>query len=220
MARIRVVQGDITEFQGDAIVNAANNYLKLGAGVAGAILRKGGPSIQEECDRIGKIRVGEAAVTGAGNLPVRYVIHAAVLGDEPASLETVRKATKSALEKAVELGLKTVAFPLLGTGVGGLPVEAVARDAGGDQEGPGHPGGHPLRLPRGGRRGHPPGPLGGLFFPGRLAFASARDLGGGGFGLGEVALGQEPEVRLAHLAVPVQVLLERLPFPAPGLGEP
>ena len=66
MARIRVVQGDITEFQGDAIVNAANNYLKLGAGVAGAILRKGGPSIQEECDRIGKIRVGEAAVTGAG----------------------------------------------------------------------------------------------------------------------------------------------------------
>ena len=123
MARIRVVQGDITEFQGDAIVNAANNYLKLGAGVAGAILRKGGPSIQEECDRIGKIRVG----AGAGNLPVRYVIHAAVLGDEPASLETVRKATKSALEKAVELGLKTVAFPLLGTGVGGLPVEAVAR---------------------------------------------------------------------------------------------
>ncbi|BAW01650.1 Appr-1-p processing protein [Thermus thermophilus] len=83
MARIRVVQGDITGFQGDAIVNAANNYLKLGAGVAGAILRKGGPSIQEECDRIGKIRVGEAAVTGAGNLPVRYVIHAAVLGTSP-----------------------------------------------------------------------------------------------------------------------------------------
>uniref|UniRef100_UPI0002B8CC90 Designed serine hydrolase variant OSH55.4_H1.2 n=1 Tax=synthetic construct TaxID=32630 RepID=UPI0002B8CC90 len=127
MARIRHVQGDITEFQGDAIVNAANNYLKLGAGVAGAILRKGGPSIQEECDRIGKIRVGEAAVTGAGNLPVRYVIHAAVLGDEPASLETVRKATKSALEKAVELGLKTVAFTSWGAWVGGLPAEAVHR---------------------------------------------------------------------------------------------
>lgn len=220
MARIRVVQGDITEFQGDAIVNAANNYLKLGAGVAGAILRKGGPSIQEECDRIGKIRVGEAAVTGAGNLPVRYVIHAAVLGDEPASLETVRKATKSALEKAVELGLKTVAFPLLGTGVGASRGGRGPGDAGGDQEGPGHPGGHPLRLPRGGRRGHPPGPLAGLFFPGCLAFASARGLGGGGFGLGEVVLGQEPKVRLAHLAVPVQVLLERLPFPAPGLGEP
>lgn len=127
MARIRVAEGDITEFEGEAIVNAANNWLKLGAGVAGAILRKGGPSIQEECDRIGPIRVGEAAVTGAGNLKVRYVIHAAVLGDEPASLDTVRRATQSALEKAVALGLKTVAFPLLGTGVGGLPVEAVAR---------------------------------------------------------------------------------------------
>ncbi|KGQ22388.1 macro domain-containing protein [Thermus filiformis] len=127
MARLKIAQGDITEFEGDAIVNAANNHLKLGAGVAGAILRKGGPSIQEECDRIGRIRVGEAAVTGAGNLPVRYVIHAAVLGDEPASLDTVRRATRNALEKAVELGLKTVAFPLLGTGVGGLPVREVAR---------------------------------------------------------------------------------------------
>ncbi|AFV75312.1 putative phosphatase, C-terminal domain of histone macro H2A1 like protein [Thermus oshimai JL-2] len=127
MARIRVAEGDITGFEGEAIVNAANNWLKLGAGVAGAILRKGGPSIQEECDRIGPIRVGEAAVTGAGNLKARYVIHAAVLGDEPASLDTVRRATRSALEKAVALGLKTVAFPLLGTGVGGLPVEAVAR---------------------------------------------------------------------------------------------
>ncbi|AEV16897.1 Appr-1-p processing domain protein [Thermus sp. CCB_US3_UF1] len=127
MARIRVAEGDITEFQGDAIVNAANNWLKLGSGVAGAILRKGGASIQEACDRIGPIRVGEAAVTEAGRLPVRYVIHAAVLGDMPASLETVRQATRSALAKAVELGLKTLAFPLLGTGVGGLPVEAVAR---------------------------------------------------------------------------------------------
>ncbi len=127
MARLKIAQGDITEFEGDAIVNAANNHLKLGAGVAGAILRKGGAVIQEECDRIGKIRVGEAAVTGAGRLKVRYVIHAAVLGDEPASLDTVRKATRSALEKALELGLKTVAFPLLGTGVGGLPVEEVAR---------------------------------------------------------------------------------------------
>ncbi|MGQ9510503.1 MAG: macro domain-containing protein [Thermaceae bacterium] len=127
MARLRIAQGDITEFEGDAIVNAANNHLKLGAGVAGAILRKGGAEIQEECDRIGKIRVGETAVTGAGRLKARYVLHAAVLGDEPASLETVRRATKSALEKAIELGLKTVAFPLLGTGVGGLPVKDVVR---------------------------------------------------------------------------------------------
>lgn len=127
MALIRIAQGDLTEFTGDAIVNAANNYLQLGAGVAGAIRRKGGPQIQEECERIGKIRVGEAAVTGAGNLPVRYVIHAAVLGDEPATLETVRRATRSALRLAQAKGIETLAFPLLGTGVGGLPVEAVAR---------------------------------------------------------------------------------------------
>ncbi|RDI94764.1 Appr-1-p processing protein [Meiothermus sp. QL-1] len=125
MARIRVAQGDITEFVGDAIVNAANNRLVLGSGVAGAIRRKGGPSIQEACDRHGPIRVGEAALTEAGRLPVRCVIHAAVLGDEPASLETVRRATRAALGLALEKGLRTLAFPLLGTGVGGLPVEEV-----------------------------------------------------------------------------------------------
>jgi len=108
-------------------VNAANNYLQLGAGVAGAIRREGGPQIQEECDRIGKIKVGEAAVTGAGNLPVRYILHAAVLGDEPATLETVRQATRSALLLAQAKGIETLAFPLLGTGVGGLPIEAVAQ---------------------------------------------------------------------------------------------
>ncbi len=127
MARIRIAQGDITEFAGDAIVNAANNWLKLGAGVAGAIRKKGGPEIQAECDRIGPIRVGEAVITTAGKLPARYVIHAAVMGDEPASYESVRQATKSALELAVAKGLKTVAFPLLGTGVGGLDKERVAR---------------------------------------------------------------------------------------------
>jgi len=91
VARIRIAQGDLTEFAGDAIVNAANNWLKLGAGVAGAIRKKGGPEIQAECDRIGPIRVGEAAITTAGKLPARYVIH------------------------------------LLGTGVGGLDKERVAR---------------------------------------------------------------------------------------------
>ena len=127
MALIRIAQGDITGFDGDAIVNAANDRLILGSGVAGAIRRKGGPKIQEECNRHGPIRVGEAAVTGAGELPVRYVIHAAVLGAEPASYETVDRATRAALAKARELGLKTVAFPLLGTGVGGLEPEKVAR---------------------------------------------------------------------------------------------
>ncbi|HEU4743555.1 MAG TPA: macro domain-containing protein [Meiothermus sp.] len=127
MALIKVAQGDLTEFAGDALVNAANNYLQLGSGVAGAIRRKGGPQIQEQCDRIGKIEVGEAALTGGGNLPVRYVIHAAVLGDEPATLETVRQATRSSLVLAQVKGIETLAFPLLGTGVGGLPALAVAR---------------------------------------------------------------------------------------------
>ena len=127
MALIRIAKGDITTFEGDAIVNAANDRLILGSGVAGAIREKGGPEIQEECDRHGPIRVGEAAVTGAGWLPVKYVIHAAVLGSEPASYDSVRRATRAALEKARELGLATVAFPLLGTGVGGLDPEKVAR---------------------------------------------------------------------------------------------
>ncbi|ADR37416.1 Appr-1-p processing domain protein [Oceanithermus profundus DSM 14977] len=127
MALIRIAKGDITTFEGDAVVNAANDRLILGSGVAGAIRKKGGPEIQEECDRHGPIRVGEAAVTGAGRLPVRYVIHAAVLGSEPASYDSVRRATQAALAKARELGLRTVAFPLLGTGVGGLDAQEVAR---------------------------------------------------------------------------------------------
>ena len=127
MALFRIAKGDLTTFEGDAIVNAANDRLILGSGVAGAIRRKGGPEIQEECDRHGPIRVGEAAVTGAGELPVKYVIHAAVLGAEPASYDTVRRATRSALAKARELGIRTVAFPLLGTGVGGLDAHEVAR---------------------------------------------------------------------------------------------
>jgi len=127
VALIRIAKGDITTFEGDAIVNAANDRLILGSGVAGAIRKKGGPEIQEECDRHGPIRVGEAAVTGAGRLPVRYVIHAAVLGSEPASYDSVRRATEAALARARELGLETVAFPLLGTGVGGLDPEKVAR---------------------------------------------------------------------------------------------
>ncbi|MER3443635.1 MAG: Appr-1-p processing protein [Armatimonadota bacterium] len=127
MARIHVALGDITDFAGDAIVNAANNHLVLGSGVAGAIARKGGPEIQEECYRHGKIRVGEAAITGAGRLRARHVIHAAAMGDEPATLETVRSATRHALRLALEHGLKTVAFPLLGTGVAGLPRDGVIR---------------------------------------------------------------------------------------------
>ena len=118
---IRTALGDITTYVGSAIVNAANNHLQLGTGVAGAIARRGGPSIQEECDRHGAIRVGEAAVTGAGRLPCRYVIHAAAMGDEPVSERSIRNATSASRARAAELHLTDVAFPILGSGIGGFP---------------------------------------------------------------------------------------------------
>jgi len=117
---IRVARGDITTYAGSAIVNAANNHLLLGAGVAGAIARRGGPAIQEECLRHGPIRVGEAAVTRAGALPCRYVIHAAAMGDEAVSERSIRDATAAGLARAVELRLRDVAFPILGSGIGGF----------------------------------------------------------------------------------------------------
>jgi O-acetyl-ADP-ribose deacetylase (regulator of RNase III) len=118
---ISVAQGDITAYAGSAIVNAANNHLLLGAGVAGAIARRGGPSIQAACDRHGPIRVGEAAITGAGDLPCRFVIHAAAMGDEPVSERSICAATRASLQLASERGIRDVAFPILGTGVGGFP---------------------------------------------------------------------------------------------------
>ncbi len=127
---IRVRQGDITGFTGDAVVNAANNHLQLGAGVAGAIRRAGGPSVQRECDAYiathGRIRVGEAVATGGGDLAARWVIHAAAMGDEPASERTIRAATASALRVAGELGARSMAFPVLGAGVAGFPLERAA----------------------------------------------------------------------------------------------
>ncbi|HSR40909.1 MAG TPA: macro domain-containing protein, partial [Longimicrobiales bacterium] len=128
---IRVEQGDISAFAGDAVVNAANNHLVLGTGVAGAIARRGGPSIQAECDEIirrrGPLEVGGAAVTGAGNLPARLVIHAATMGDRPASVESIRSATEESLRLATRESATTVAFPVLGSGVGGVPFEESAR---------------------------------------------------------------------------------------------
>lgn len=123
---IRVVQGDVTSYAGSAIVNAANNHLILGAGVAGAIARKGGPSIQAECSRHGPIRVGEAALTGAGDLPCRWVIHAAAMGDEPASEHSIRDATRASLRLAAAHGIRDVAFPILGSGVAGFPLRRAA----------------------------------------------------------------------------------------------
>jgi O-acetyl-ADP-ribose deacetylase (regulator of RNase III) len=127
--RILIQQGDITEMEVDAIVNAANNDLVLGAGVAGAILRKGGASIQEECNEIGSIPVGYAAITGAGKLKAHYVIHAASmsLGDLPTTPKSLRTSTVHSLRLAAERKLKTIAFPAVGTGVSGFPMDECAQ---------------------------------------------------------------------------------------------
>jgi len=126
--KIVLMQGDLTDVDTDAIVNAANARLVLGAGVAGAIRARGGPSIQEECDAIGPIRVGEAAVTGAGSLKARYVIHAVGPrmgeGDED---EKLRQATLNSLRRAAEKGVKSLAFPAVSTGVFGFPKDRCAR---------------------------------------------------------------------------------------------
>jgi len=125
--RIVVTMGDITDMEVDAIVNAANTDLVLGSGVAGSIRRKGGPSIQAECDKLGPIPLGEAAVTGGGGLNARYVIHAA--GMRPGGgvgAESLVNATRNSLLRADELSLGTVAFPAIGTGVGGFPIEECA----------------------------------------------------------------------------------------------
>ena len=124
---ITIRQGDITDSDVDAIVNAANNDLVLGAGVAGAIRRKGGPSIQDECDRIGRVELGEAAITGGGNLKARHVIHAASMQLGGAtSEENLRASTRNSLARAKEHGLKSIAFPAIGTGIAGFPIDRCA----------------------------------------------------------------------------------------------
>ena len=121
------MKGDITELEVDAIVNAANTDLLLGAGVAGAIRTKGGPRIQEECDRIGPIRLGEAAVTTAGNLKAHYVIHAASMEmGEETTANNLRNSTRNSLLRAEEKGFKTIAFPAIGTGIAGFPMQDCA----------------------------------------------------------------------------------------------
>jgi O-acetyl-ADP-ribose deacetylase (regulator of RNase III) len=125
--RIEIRQGDLTEMDCDAIVNAANNDLQLGGGVAGAIRRKGGPQLQTECDEIGTIPVGGAAITSGGNLKARYVIHAASmqLGGRT-SAQDLRSSTAHALRIAAQKGLKTIAFPAVGTGIAGFPLRECA----------------------------------------------------------------------------------------------
>jgi O-acetyl-ADP-ribose deacetylase (regulator of RNase III) len=128
MLELEVIDGDITQLQVDAIANAANDHLWMGAGVAGAIKRAGGEEIEREAVAQGPIAVGEAVATGAGRLPARYVIHGAVMGqDLRTDAELVRRTTASCLELADELGLESVAVPAFGTGVGGFPLDECAR---------------------------------------------------------------------------------------------
>jgi len=125
--RIFLMKGDLTEMDTDAIVNAANNDLQLGGGVAGAIRRKGGDKIQEECNAIGSIPVGGAAITSGGNLKARYVIHAASmqLGGQ-STAHALRSSTAHTLRIAAQKLLKSISFPAVGTGIAGFPMEECA----------------------------------------------------------------------------------------------
>jgi len=128
-ARIEARLLDITLARVDAIVNAANEGLQLGSGVAGAIRRRGGQSIQEECDRVGHCALGEAVVTGAGNLPARWVIHAVGprwQGGDQGEEMALASAVLAALSRAEELGARSVALPAISTGVFDFPVERAA----------------------------------------------------------------------------------------------
>ena len=125
---LEVVEGDITALDVDAIANAANDHLWMGAGVAGAIKRAGGEEIEREAVALGPIEVGEAVATGAGRLGARHVIHGAVMGqDLRTSAELVAKTTRRCLEVADELGAESLALPAFGTGVGGFPLAECAR---------------------------------------------------------------------------------------------
>jgi O-acetyl-ADP-ribose deacetylase len=124
---IELLEGDITEMETDAVVNAANAQLVLGGGVAGAIRRKGGPKIQDECNKIGGTFVGGAAITTGGNLRAKHVIHAVGPrmgeGDEDRKL---KNATLNSLKLADENHLKSISFPAISTGIFGFPIERCA----------------------------------------------------------------------------------------------
>jgi len=128
-AKIEIVKSDITGLRVDAIVNAANEALQLGSGVAGSIRTRGGPTIQEECDRIGHCDTGEAVTTGAGNLPARWVIHAVGpvwRGGEFGEEMQLASAVLAALKRAEEAGARSVALPAISAGIYGFPLEKAA----------------------------------------------------------------------------------------------
>jgi O-acetyl-ADP-ribose deacetylase (regulator of RNase III) len=125
---LEVLQADVTKLEVDAIANAANTRLMHGGGVAGAISRAGGPDVQRESDEKAPIGLGEAVETTAGDMPARYVIHAATMElGGPTSAEIIGRATESTLAKADELGCRSLALVAFGTGVGGFPLEEAAR---------------------------------------------------------------------------------------------
>jgi O-acetyl-ADP-ribose deacetylase len=126
--RVVIISGDLVQQEVDAIVNAANNELQLGGGVAGAIRRAAGPSVQDECDAHGAVKVGEAAITGAGRLRARYVIHAASmsLGSRTTS-ESLRSSMDHVFRLARMHEVATIAVPAVGTGIAGFPIDDCAR---------------------------------------------------------------------------------------------
>jgi O-acetyl-ADP-ribose deacetylase (regulator of RNase III) len=125
--RLEVVEGDIAALEVDAVANAANDRLWMGAGVAGALKRAGGEEIEREAVAKGPIGLGEAVATGAGRLNAQHVLHGAVMGqDLRTNAELVRKTTRSCLELADEVGAGSLALPAFGTGVGGFPLPECA----------------------------------------------------------------------------------------------
>ncbi len=128
MAEIEVRDADVTRLEVDAIANAANTDLRHGGGVAGAIARAGGPTIQAESDELAPIDLGAAVATSAGDMPARWVIHAATMElGGPTSDAAIRDATASTLRVASELGARSLALVAFGTGVGGFPLDEAAR---------------------------------------------------------------------------------------------
>jgi O-acetyl-ADP-ribose deacetylase (regulator of RNase III) len=128
MAEVEVLEADITTLAVDAIANAANTQLRHGGGVAGAISRAGGPEVDAESRRKAPIGLGEAVETTAGEMPARWVIHAATMElGGPTSAEVIRRATAATLRRAEELGARSLALVAFGTGVGGFPIDEAAR---------------------------------------------------------------------------------------------
>lgn len=126
-ASLELVEGDITDLDVDAIVNPANKKLQMGGGVAGAIRRKGGSKIQDECNRIGKIEVGEAVITTGGNLKAKHVIHAVgPIYGEGNEDEKLKNATLNSLKLAERSGLRSIGFPAISTGIYGFPMNRCA----------------------------------------------------------------------------------------------